>query len=281
VFWDLYGMDSICHHDGVEPALLPIALIAGIGLASGVLTSLAGAGGATLSTAGVRAAGTTPSMAIGSTLPAVLPSAVVGSIRYARAGLVDWRVALTTGGAGAVLAIAGAAASGLVDARLLMIVCSVILGFSGAGLLRTYRRQPDAAATPATGSVVEAAPAVVKVALVGVVGGFVAGLLGLGGGIIVVPAFTRVLRMPLRTAIGSSLVAVAVLSVPAVIAHSLFGQVDWWVAIALIAGAIPGARLGSRLSLVVSEATIAMICGGVLVVLAGIQAATELSSLLG
>src|SRR3954447_17849257 len=99
---DLYSMDGLCDHRGVEPALL---LIAAIGLASGALTSMAGAGGATLSTAGVRAAGTTPSFAIGSTLPAVLPSAVAGSIRYPRAGLVDWRSALITGVSGALLAV--------------------------------------------------------------------------------------------------------------------------------------------------------------------------------
>jgi uncharacterized membrane protein YfcA len=113
-----------------------------------------------------------------------------------------------------------------------------------------------------------------------VVGGFVAGLLGLGGGLIVVPAFTRLLRMPLRTAIGTSLVAVAAISVPAVVAHSMFGQIDWWVAAALVAGVVPGARIGSRLALLASEATVATACGAVLVVLAGIQAVTELSSLL-
>ena len=134
-------MESICDHHGVEPALVPVALIVGIGLASGVLSSLAGAGGSTLSTAGVRAAGATPTLAIGSTLPAVLPSAVAGSFRYARAGLVDWRVGLTTGGAGAVLAVVGAAASSTVDARLLMVACSIILGASGVGLLRSYRTQ--------------------------------------------------------------------------------------------------------------------------------------------
>jgi uncharacterized membrane protein YfcA len=120
-----------------------------------------------------------------------------------------------------------------------------------------------------------------RVALVGAIGGFVAGLLGLGGGIIVVPAFTRVLRMPLRSAVGSSLVAVALLSVPAVVAHSAFGQVDWRIAVALIVGVVPGARLGSHLALVASERTVGTVCGAVLVTLAALQCATEVASLLG
>jgi uncharacterized membrane protein YfcA len=273
-------MDGICDHPGVEPALLPLALIVGIGLASGVLSSLAGAGGATLSTAGVRAAGATPTLAVGSTLPAVLPSAVAGSFRYAKAGLVDWRVGLTTGGAGALFAVAGAIASSQVDARLLMVACSVILAASGVGLLRSYRRS----ATTPDSVVAEKAtrtPSIAALAAVGAVSGFVAGLLGLGGGLIVVPAFTRLLRMPLRSAIGSSLVAVAMLSIPAVVAHSLFGQVDWLLALALIVGVVPGARLGSRLAVTASEATVATVCGVVLVALAAVQAITEVSSLLG
>ena len=201
-------MDGICDHLGVEPALLPMALIVGIGLASGVLSSLAGAGGATLSTAGVRAAGATPTLAIGSTLPAVLPSAVAGSFRYARAGLVDWRVGLTTGGTGALFAVAGAAASSQVDARLLMVACSVILGGQrrrAPALLPALGHRPGRRRSPRR----PLPPSVAALAAVGASSGFVAGLLGLGGGLIVVPAFTRLLRMPLRSAIGSSLVAVA------------------------------------------------------------------------
>jgi uncharacterized membrane protein YfcA len=275
-FSDLYSMDSICHHRGVEPTLV---LFAAIGVVSGVITSLAGVGGATFSTAGVRAAGTAPSFAIGSTLPAVLPSAVAGSIRYARAGLVDWRSALTTGLSGAVLAVAGALTSRVVDAHMLMLVTALILGASGVGLLRSYRTATDGG--EAGSGEGPAAPGTTALLAVGGVSGFVAGLLGLGGGLIVVPAFTRFLRMPLRTAVGSSLVAVAVLSVPAVVAQSLLGNIDWWIALALVAGVVPGARMGSRLALLASEATIAKVCGGLLVLLAALQAVTEVSSLLG
>jgi hypothetical protein len=268
-------MDSNCHHLGVDPALVSVVLAVAVGVASGALTSLAGAGGGTLSTAGVRATGTSPTLAIGSTIPAMLPSAVVGSLRYARAGLVNWRVALATGGVGAVLAVGGAVVSNMVDAHLLMLVCAAILAATGVGILR-------GSAVPEAGDLGSEAPAPssLKAVLVGGLGGFVAGLLGVGGGLIVVPAFTRILRMPLRTAVGSSLVTVAIISVPAVVAHSLYGQIDWRVALALVVGVVPGARIGSRLALLASEATMALVCGSVLVVLAVLQAVTEVSSLL-
>ena len=206
-----------------NPALVSVALAVAIGVVSGALTSLAGAGGGTLSTAGVRATGTSPTLAIGSTIPAMLPSAVVGSLRYAHAGLVNWRIALATGGVGAVLAVVGAVVSSMVDAHYLMLVCAAILAVTGIGILRGSDAA-DAAADPDA-----PAPSSLKAVLVGGLGGFVAGLLGVGGGLIVVPAFSRILRMPLRTAVGSSLVTVAIISVPAVVAHSMYGQIDWRV----------------------------------------------------
>jgi uncharacterized membrane protein YfcA len=266
-------MDWNCDHLGVDPALVSVALAVAIGVASGALTSLAGAGGGTLSTAGVRATGTSPTLAIGSTIPAMLPSAVVGSLRYARAGLVNWRIALATGGVGAVLAVVGAVVSSMVDAHYLMLVCAAILAITGIGILRGSAAA-DAAADPDA-----PAPSSLKAVLVGGLGGFVAGLLGVGGGLIVVPAFTRILRMPLRTAVGSSLVTVAIISVPAVVAHSMYGQIDWRVALALVVGVVPGARIGSRLAMIASEATMATVCGTVLVGVAVLQAVTEVSSL--
>jgi uncharacterized membrane protein YfcA len=268
-------MDGNCDHRGVDPALVSVALAVAVGVASGALTSLAGAGGGTLSTAGVRATGTSPTLAIGSTIPAMLPSAIVGSLRYAKAGLVNWRVALATGGVGAVLAIGGAVVSSMVDAHYLMLVCAAILAATGVSILRGAAAPGVDDADPAAPS-----PSSLKAVLVGGLGGFVAGLLGVGGGLIVVPAFSRILRMPLRTAVGSSLVTVAIISVPAVIAHSLYGQIDWRVAFALVVGVVPGARIGSRLALLASEATMAAVCGTVLVVVAGLQAVTEVSSLI-
>jgi uncharacterized protein len=186
---------------------------------------------------------------------------------------VNWRIALATGGVGAVLAVVGAVVSSMVDAHYLMLVCAAILAVTGIGILRGSDAA-DAAADPDA-----PAPSSLKAVLVGGLGGFVAGLLGVGGGLIVVPAFTRILRMPLRTAVGSSLVTVAIISVPAVVAHSMYGQIDWRVALALVVGVVPGARIGSRLAMIASEATMATVCGTVLVGVAVLQAVTEVSSL--
>lgn len=54
------------------------------GVASGVLASLVGIGGAVVTTPLIRFLGATPISAVGSTVPAILPGALSGSLRYQR-----------------------------------------------------------------------------------------------------------------------------------------------------------------------------------------------------
>ena len=66
-----------------------------------------------------------------------------------------------------------------------------------------------------------------------------AGLLGVGGGVLLVPAYTGLLRLPPKRAVATSLVAVAIFSVPAMITHALLGHIDWAYALPLVIGVIP------------------------------------------
>ena len=83
-------------------------------------------------------------------------------------------------------------------------------------------------------------------ASVGVIAGLLSGLLGIGGGIVIVPALAGMLGMPLKRALGTSLVAVVVLVIPGTIVHAVLGNIDWAVALFLTIGSLPGARLGRR-----------------------------------
>ena len=83
--------------------------------------------------------------------------------------------------------------------------------------------------------------------------GLYSGFLGLGGGFVLVPLLTRWLRYPIKCAIGTSLVAIAILAVPGAITHVVIGNVDWAIAAGLTIGAIPGAVVGSRIGLGASD----------------------------
>jgi uncharacterized membrane protein YfcA len=109
--------------------------------------------------------------------------------------------------------------------------------------------------------------------------GLYAGFLGLGGGFILVPMLTRWLRFDIKLAIGTSLIAIGILAVPGTITHALLGHVDWAIALVLTFGVVPGALLGARLSIGSADRTIRLAFAGMLIVVGGWLAVSELGLL--
>ena len=263
-----------------------------VGVLAGMLSALLGIGGAVVTTPAVRVLGATPIQAVGSTVPAILPGAISGAWRYSRAGLVDWPLALGLGISGAVFALVGAWTSSLVDGRLLMVLTAVLMVWSGITVfLGADRQKVVDAAEQERRQVLDGTPTTADPGadragsrwLVGVVGagsGFVAGLLGVGGGIVMVPAMAGPLGIPMKRAVASSLVAVAIFSIPALVAHVALGHVNWTYALPLMLGVVPGAQLGARMTIGASERTIRRLFGALVVVLAIVYGGTELTALL-
>ena len=115
-----------------------------------------------------------------------------------------------------------------------------------------------------------------KLAVIGGLTGFYSGFLGLGGGFVLVPLLTRWLHFDIKKAIGTSLMAIAILAVPGTITHALLGHIDWWLAAALAVGVIPGAWLGSRFTLGSSDRATRIAFAVMLVVVGGWLAAAEM-----
>ena len=265
--------------------------IVAVGVGSGVLSALAGVGGAVVSTPGIRALGASPIVSVGSTVPAIIPGAITGTIRYAKQGLVDWRVGLGVGSAGAVSALGGAWLSDHVDGRILMVLTAFLVLWSSLSVLG---RRSAPVPEPATSSNLrrnvgsepefprkfggERAPVALLIAM-GFGAGLIAGLLGVGGGIVLVPAFTTLLGLEVKETIATSLVAVAMMSTTSLIGHVLEGHVHWAYALPLVIGVVPGARIGSKIAVAASQQTMRLVCGWLLLVLGLIYLATELSRL--
>jgi hypothetical protein len=273
--------------------------IVAVGAGSGVLSALAGVGGAVVSTPGIRALGASPIVSVGSTVPAIIPGAITGTIRYAKQGLVDWPVGLSVGGAGAVSALGGAWLSDHVDARILMVLTAMLVLWSSLSVLR---RKPSALTddpaeiVPPTpnlrrnlgsspiirrkfGAEGRRRPPLPLLVTLGLGAGLIAGLLGVGGGIVLVPAFTILLGMEVKETIATSLVAVAMMSTTSLLGHMLEGHVHWSYALPLVVGVVPGARIGSKIAVAASQRTMQLVCGWLLLVLGLVYLATELARL--
>jgi uncharacterized membrane protein YfcA len=111
-------------------------------------------------------------------------------------------------------------------------------------------------------------PAIAKLALIGAAAGFYSGFLGLGGGFILVPLLTRWLHMPIKRAIATSLLTITILAVPGTAMHAYLGHIDWAIALLLAIGVVPGAWIGSRVTLGSADRTI-RIAFAVLLILVG------------
>jgi len=264
-----------------------------VGFASGILSGMFGVGGAVLTTPGVRLLGATPLEAVGSTLPAILPGAISGAWRYSREKLVDWHVALPSGLLGSGFAVAGAELSDHVNAHYLMIMTAALLLYTGLRNVREHVVAPTPALIAvAVGGppmheavVVEPAPdertnaPTVVVGLIGAAAGMLAGLLGIGGGLLLMPAYTVALRMSPKRAVATSLVAVAMFSVPAMATHALLGHINWAFALLLTVGVVPGAQVGAKLTIGGSEARLRLLMGLFFTVLAVVYGGAELAAL--
>ena len=110
----------------------------------------------------------------------------------------------------------------------------------------------------------------VIIILVGLAAGILSGLVGVGGGIIIVPALVFFLGFSQHQAQGTSL---GILLLPAgifaVLNYYKQGYINWKVVLILFIGFIVGGYLGSKISLNLSEATVKKIFAVVLVLIAG------------
>ena len=101
--------------------------------------------------------------------------------------------------------------------------------------------------------------------LVGLAAGFLSGLFGVGGGILIVPALVVLLKMDQRLAHGTSLAAVLPISIASLAGYWTNGNVDWPVALFLALGAVGGAVLGTKLLHVLPHRTLGLAFAALLI----------------
>ena len=102
----------------------------------------------------------------------------------------------------------------------------------------------------------------------GVIVGVGASFTGLGGGFLIVPLLL-LMGYPAQKAVGTSFLAIVVISLSALVAHNKLANVDFRVGLMLGIGGIAGAQIGARLLEHVSTASFRRIFAAVLVGLAG------------
>ncbi|WP_199137755.1 sulfite exporter TauE/SafE family protein [Pedobacter sp. ASV12] len=128
---------------------------------------------------------------------------------------------------------------GISRSVLLMVFFALLMVFASYSMIRKGREKSDAMTKPANTAWIIGQ---------GVIVGMVTGLIGAGGGFLIIPALVNLLKLPIKTAIGTSLIIIAV--------NSLIGfsfslghyPIDWQFLLAVTLFATVGIFIGAYLS---------------------------------
>lgn len=173
----------------------------------GVSLGMMGGGGSILTVPiFVYVLGYDPKLAIAMSLPVIGVTSLAGAVGHWKAGNVQLRTALTFGLIAMLGAFGGARVARLLNGQVQLSLLAVVMLAAAATMFRSARSAAviDANETPA--------PQTMRLGLllpVALAVGVLTGLVGIGGGFLVVPALVLLARIPMKQAIGTSLLVIA------------------------------------------------------------------------
>ena len=219
--------------------MIAIGLV--LALVMGLALGLFGGGGSTLTVPiFVYVLGFAPKLAIAMSFPVVGATSLVGAVRHWRAGNIRLTTALLFGLVTMTGAYGGARASRLLDGRAQLFILGLVMAVAAAMMMRSAR-QEDHAPSAAAG----ASPALYAV---GIAVGALTGIIGIGGGFLLVPALVGFGKVPMREAIGTSLLVIAMNCVSGFAGQHATQDIPWLFVCSFSAVAILGILAGAHLA---------------------------------
>lgn len=195
------------------------------GLATGTLLGLLGGGGSIIAVPIlVYCLGLEAKSAIGTSLIIVGLASLLAAWTHYRKQAVVVPTALIFCATGGLGSIAGSRMAQLIADSVQLITLAVVMAIVALLMLR-HKNPPNESDS---NEIKFALPAV---SLAGLGAGMLTGLIGVGGGFILVPALTILLRMPVRKAIGTSLLVIGT--------NSLIGAISYFSRLSLNFSILP------------------------------------------
>ncbi len=222
---------------------LALALAIVIGLSLGLL-----AGGGSILTVPILlyVLGMPAHQAIATSLFVVGTTSVAAMTQHARAGNVRYKVGAIFGGASMVGAYSAGRVAKLIPPTALLILFGAMMLITAVAMMRGPKKAGAAEAAK------DAGLSIPLILVEGLVVGAFTGLVGAGGGFLVVPALVLLGRLPMREAVGTSLMVIAMKSFAGFAGYLATVQVDWSITLlvsgAAVVGSFGGAALASRVN---------------------------------
>ncbi|RLE51456.1 MAG: hypothetical protein DRJ26_02885 [Candidatus Methanomethylicota archaeon] len=96
--------------------------------------------------------------------------------------------------------------------------------------------------------------------------GLISSMLGIGGGVILVPTFNLIVGLPIKRAIGTTKFLILFTSTSSALAHYRYRRIDWKIGLILESTTIPGSILGAYLVQILQPAILKLILGVILII---------------
>lgn len=210
----------------------------------GVTLGLLGGGGSILTVpVFVYVMGFGAKEAIAMSLPVVGLTSIVGALGHWRDGNVDRRAVLAFAPLAMLGAVAGARLASRVSGTFQLALLGLVMLTAGVLMLRDRGRESDTPRPPDAGT--RRLP-VLAAAGLGV--GIMTGLVGVGGGFMIVPALVLLADVPIKRAIGTSLVAISLSTLTGAVAYRGQAHPPWTVVAVFTALMMLGTLIGTRLN---------------------------------
>ncbi|MGI5901475.1 MAG: sulfite exporter TauE/SafE family protein [Desulfitobacteriia bacterium] len=213
-----------------------------VGALVGTLSGFFGIGGGIVLTPLLLLLGFEPVVAVATSLMFTLGTSMSGAITHTRMNNVDWKTAALVGIAGAVLAQISRGIVFYISGRhnWFLNICLIFMLFYFAYSL--YKGNNGRGTKAVFKSKYLAAP------FIGCIAGFLAALLGIGGGFIIAPLLIKWLGFDSKKAIGTSLACIIIISCGALIGYGFTLKLNYALGLCLIIGAFIGSPFGARMT---------------------------------
>lgn len=249
-----------------------MAVVLAMGAAVGFLSGMFGVGGGFLITPLLIFYNIPPAIAVATGANQVVASSISGALSHFKRGTIDFKLGTVLLMGGIVGSSIGVYVFSLLRAvgqldLLISLLYVALLGTVGGMMLvesvRAIRRAASGGAPslrkPGQHNWIHRLPlkmrfrasklfvSVIPVLGIGAVIGFLASIMGVGGGFIMVPALIYLLKVPTNVVIGTSLFQIVFTAAYTTIVHSTTNQtVDIVLAFLLMVGGVAGAQYGAR-----------------------------------
>jgi cytochrome c/uncharacterized membrane protein YfcA len=219
---------------------LGLALALAVGLSLGLL----GGGGSVLTVPiFVYVLGFDAKQAIAMSLVVVGTLSLIGAARHWRAGRVDFRAAAIMGGIAIPASYAAARAAKYVSGTAQLVMLAIVICVAAGAMLRGSPNEPKEGSFRPT----RVAPAALGV-------GVLTGLIGVGGGFLIVPTLVLFGGVPMKVAVGTSLLVIAVNCAAGLAGYIGAATIPWGSVAEFTAVAAVGIFVGAHLCEMVSPA---------------------------